>query len=135
MRDNGTGIPEEYHERVFGLFERLELGRAGKKVLEVEDGVIESLDKLIKKLEEQQQQSAGTGGGGGGSPAKDSAILGGTGPGNVTKKDIGDKTSWRDLPPKKRREAMQQIGKDYPPHLREVIEQYFKRIADKNDKR
>ena len=115
---------------------RLELGRAGKKVLAVEDGVIESLDKLIKKMEEQQQQQQGGGGGGGGNPAKDSRILGGTGPGNVTKKKIGDKTSWGDLPPKQRREAMQQISKDYPPHYREIIEQYFKHLAtDKKDDR
>ena len=115
---------------------RLDLGRAGKKVLAVEDGVIESLDKLIKKMEEQRQQQQGGGGGGGGKPAEDSRILGGTGPGNVTKKKIGDKTSWGDLPPKQRREAMQQISKDYPPHYREIIEQYFKRLAtDKKDGR
>lgn len=119
--------------RMHDVHRRLDLGRAGKKVLDVEDGVIESLDKLIKKLEEQQQQQASGGGGGGGSPAKDSQILGGTGPGNVTKKDIGDKTSWGDLPPKQRREAMQQISKDYPPHYREIIEQYFKRLAAESD--
>jgi hypothetical protein len=121
--------------RMHDVRRRLELGRAGKKVLAVEDGVIESLDKLIKKLEEQQQQQQSSGGGGGGSPAKDSQILGGTGPGNVTKKDIGDKTSWGDLPPKKRRQAMQQISKDYPPHYREIIEQYFKRLATENNDR
>ncbi len=35
---------------------RLDLGRAGPKVRKVEKGVIESLDKLIKKLEEEQQK-------------------------------------------------------------------------------
>ena len=42
--------------RMDDIRRRLDLGRAGPKVRKVEDGVIESLDKMIKKLEEQQQQ-------------------------------------------------------------------------------
>ena len=41
--------------RMEDIQRRLELGRAGPKVRKVEDGVIESLDKLIKKLEDEQQ--------------------------------------------------------------------------------
>jgi hypothetical protein len=33
------------------------------------------------------------------------------------------------LPAKEREEAMQQIGKDFPSHYREVIEQYFRKLA------
>ena len=35
---------------------RLDLGRAGPKVRKVEDGVIESLDKMIKKIEDEQNK-------------------------------------------------------------------------------
>ena len=32
-------------------------------------------------------------------------------------------------------EALQQIGKDFPAHYRDVIEQYFRKLAtDSNDK-
>ncbi len=116
---------------------RLDLGHAGKKVRTVEDGIIASLDKMIDDLEKQQQSGGGGGGGGrmgsGGkqssSPAPDSARLGGKGPGEVTKKPIGDKSGWGDLPAKDRQEVLQAIGKEFPSHFRDVIEQYFKKLA------
>jgi hypothetical protein len=119
--------------RMDDIRRRLNLGRAGPKVRKVEDGVIDSLDKLIKKLEEQQQQQDQSAGSGNSiqssSPAQDSRIIGGKGPGDVTKKNIGSGSGWGDLPPKEREEALQQIGRDFPSHYREVIEQYFRRLA------
>ena len=44
--------------RMDDIRRRLDLGRAGPKVREVEDGVIASLDKLIEELEKQQQAAA-----------------------------------------------------------------------------
>ena len=41
--------------RMDDIRRRLDLGRAGPKVREVEDGVIASLDKLIEEMEKQQQ--------------------------------------------------------------------------------
>ena len=117
---------------------RLHLGRAGAGTRSLQDGVIESLDKLIKKLEEQRQQqdqaagggAGGSGGGGGGSqPMDDSRIAGGKGAGDVQKRDIGAADGWGNLPPHRREEALQQIGREFPPHYREAIEQYFKRLA------
>lgn len=124
--------------RMSDIQRRLDLGRAGPKVRKIEDGVIESLDKLIKKLEEQQrQQQAGAGGGSmrPSSPASDSRIMGGKGPGEVTKKDVGSKAGWGDLPPKQREEAMQQISREFPAHYRDVIEQYFRRLAGEGSDR
>ena len=58
----------------------------------------------------------------------------GKGPGEVAKKNIGSESGWGDLPPKEREEAIQQIGRDFPPHYRDAIEQYFRRLAaEKND--
>ena len=118
--------------RMEDIERRLDLGRAGPKVRKVEDGVIESLDKLIKKLEEQQQQQSGGAGGNNirsSSPAPDSQIMGGKGRGEVAKRDVGSKSGWGDLPPKQREEAMQQIGREFPSHYRDVIEQYFRKLA------
>ena len=112
---------------------RLDLARAGKRVRQEEDDVIAKLDKMIEELEQQQQQSGGGGAGQGGnnpsSPAQDSAPLGGSGPGNVDPKSIGNASGWGNLPPKEREKALQQISKGLPAHYREVIEEYFRKLA------
>jgi hypothetical protein len=110
---------------------RLDLGRAGPKVRKVEDGVVESLDKMIKKIEDSQKEP-GQGPSNSlqsSSPAKDSTPMGGKGPGDVAKRDIGHKSGWGDLPPKEREEALQQMGRDFPPHYRDAIEEYFRKLA------
>ncbi len=38
-------------------------------------------------------------------------------------------TDWGNLPPKEREEALQQLGKDLPSHYRDVIEEYFRKLA------
>ena len=112
---------------------RLDLARAGKRVRTEEDDVIAKLDKMIEELEQQQQQQSGGGAGPGGnnpsSPAQDSTPLGGSGPGNVDPKSIGNASGWGNLPPKEREKALQQISKGLPAHYREVIEEYFRKLA------
>jgi hypothetical protein len=120
--------------RMQDIERRLDLGRAGPKVRGVEDGVVKSLDKLIEELERQQQQQQSSGGAGGNNiqsvrPASDSLPMGGKGRGDVTKRNVGDQTGWGDLPPRQREEAMQQIGRQFPSHYRDVIEQYFRKLA------
>jgi len=115
---------------------RLDLGRAGPKVREVEDGVIASLDKLIKKIEEQQQAAAAAQSGGGATPSAplpDSMPVEQKGPGEVAKKPIGNSSGWGNLPAKDRQEALQQIGNDFPAHYRDMIEQYFRKLASERE--
>lgn len=130
--------------RMRDVTRRLDQGRAGPRTIAVQEGVIESLDKLIKAIEQQQQQqqqqcqaSGGSGGGRGGNatPMDDSRIAGGKGPGEVTKRDIGEGDGWGKLPPHQREEALQQIGREFPAHYREAIEHYFKRLASGEEKR
>ena len=114
---------------------RLQLARAGRRVIKREDDIIDALDKMIEQLEKQQQQQQQQQQQGGGqrqssSPAQDSAILGGSGPGKVDPKNIGNSAGWGNLPPKKREEALQEIGKNFPAHYRELIEEYFRRVAE-----
>ncbi len=114
---------------------RLQLARAGRRVIKREDDIIAALDKMIEQLEKQQQQQQQQQNAGGGrnqssSPAQDSAILGGSGPGKVDRKNIGNSSGWGSLPPKKRQEALQEIGKNFPAHYRELIEEYFRRVAE-----
>ncbi len=124
--------------RMDDIRRRLRFGRANKTVQEIEDGVVKSLDKLIEKAErqqQQQQQAAAPSGSQSVQPASDSRILPGRGPGEVTKKDIGDGNGWGDLPPKQREAALQQIGREFPAHYRDAIEQYFKRLAGSENER
>ncbi len=130
--------------RMKDISRRLDLGKAGPTTRRVQDGVIESLDKLIKQIEDQQQQQdqgqgGGSGGGqsqdGSGKPMDDSKIAGGRGKGDVRKKNIGSADGWGNLPPHQREEALQQIGREFPPHYREAIEQYFKRLASGGEDR
>lgn len=128
--------------RIRDVRRRLDLGHAGPLTRQVQEGVISSLDKLIEKAEQQQQQAGGGGGGGGGGsgqggqlqPMDDSRIAGGRGPGEVRKKDLGTSDGWGNLPPHEREAALQQIDREYPPHYREAIEQYFKRLATGEDR-
>jgi len=140
MRADLAALEDEslYHiaRRMRDITRRLDQGRAGPKTRQVQDGVIESLDKLIAAIEQQQQQEQSGGGGGGGSgrggqgkPMDDSRLADGKGPGEVTRRDLGDKDGWGNLPPHQRDEALQQIGREFPAHYREAIEQYFKRLA------
>lgn len=118
---------------------RLGLGRVGKRVRTEEDDVIEKLDKLIKDLEDQakqqsQSQSSGSAQQQGNNlnpsqPMEDSMPAGGRGEGNVDPKDIGTDDGWGDLPAKERQQALQQVGKDFPSHYRDVIEGYFRKLA------
>ena len=62
-------------------------------------------------------------------PLPDSRPVELKGPGEVAKKPIGDASGWGNLPPRERQEALQQIGKDFPAHYRDVIEQYFRKLA------
>ncbi len=137
MLEDLKGLQEDTLDHIARRMEdirrRLDLGRAGPKVRTEEDGVIESLDKMIKKMEDQQQQQDAAAGGANSirssSPAQRSQLIGGKGPGEVEKKNIGSGSGWGDLPPKEREAAMQDVARDLPSHYRDVIEQYFRRLA------
>jgi hypothetical protein len=138
MRQDLAGLEDESLDHIARRMEdirrRLAQGRSGEHVQKVENGVIESLDKLIKdaedKMQQQQQQSAANGGGQpGGTPMQDSQIAELKAPGKVDPRDIGHGGHWGDLPDKDREKALQEIGREFPSHYREVIEEYFRRLA------
>ncbi len=117
---------------------RLDFGRAGGRVRKQEDDVIAKLDKLIKDLEKKRKQQQQQAGGGSSQqqpsrPMDDSKPGGGSGPGEVTPKKIAREGEWGNLPPKERLETLQQISNDLPSHYRQVIEEYFRRLAKEED--
>lgn len=114
---------------------RLDLGRAGERVQKVQTEIIADLDELIEKLEQQ----GGGGGGGGGdgknksnqssNPANDSQVKGQTGKGDVDKKPQGKEGGWGNLGEKEQTKAKNLIGRNFPSHYRQAIEEYFKKQA------
>lgn len=138
------GSLDHIARRMRDITRRLDLGRAGPTTRNVQDGVVESLDRLIKQLEDQQQEgdggsAAGAGGAGGqggvAKPMDDSRLAGGQGKGEVRSRDLGSGEGWGNLPPHAREAAIQQIGREFPPHYREAIELYFKRLAAGSEER
>ncbi len=119
--------------RMADVRRRLDLGRAGKTVQVVESGVVESLDKMIKDLEDQaqkqQSQASSSGGAPSGTPMQDSRLAELKAPGKVDQRDIGHGADWGDMPDKEREQALQDVGREFPSHYREVIEEYFRRLA------
>lgn len=140
LRRDLAGLKDESLDhvarRMNDVRRRLEIGRAGKQVQVVERGVVDSLDRMIKKLEEQQQQQQCNKPGGAqqsSKPMPDSQLPSMKAPMQVDQRDIGDQSGWGDLPAKQREQAMQQIGREYPAHYRELIEQYFRELADETN--
>jgi len=121
---------------------RLGHGRAGKRVRKEEDDVIAKLDKMIEDLEKQQQQAQAAAAASGkagdaanpAKPMQDSMPGGVRGPGNVDAKELAKKGEWGNLPPKERQQALQQLGEDFPSHYRDVIVEYFRKIAREQSK-
>ncbi len=137
MRHDMEGLKDDSLDHISRRMEdirrRLAQGRSGERVQGIENGVIESLDKLIKKAEDQAQKQAQMAAGSGkaqpSTPMQDSQIAELKAPGKVEQRDIGRGTGWGNLPDKDREKAMQEIGREFPSHYREVIEEYFRRLA------
>jgi hypothetical protein len=121
---------------------RLDHARGGPKTQELQKKVIFRLDEVIKEVENQiknggQQQCPGGGeqpgpGNSNQPQAPQNDSVGGTngGPGVVDPKKLKHLAeTWGKLPEKERAKAMMEITKDLPPRYREVIENYFKTLA------
>lgn len=64
------------------------------------------------------------------SPAQDSTLKGGPAEGDVDQKAQGPGEDWGDLPAKERAAAMAELAKDLPAHYRELIEEYYRKLAE-----
>jgi hypothetical protein len=120
---------------------RLALGHSGGRVQKVENGIVDSLDKMIKEIEDRMQRAQSAAASGANpqqsrTPMQDSRIAELKAPGQVERRDIGHNAGWGDMPAKDREKALQDIGREFPSHYREIIEEYFRRLAaeDKSDR-
>lgn len=111
---------------------RLDLERPDEKTVALENDILERLDKLIDDLENQDKSDSGASGSSSPrsmAPARQSQLLGGKGEGKVDEKSFRDRGKWGNLPDKDRERAIQDIGRDFPGHYRDAIEQYFRKLA------
>lgn len=137
MQQDLAGLQDEsldhISRRMDDIRRRLAQGRSGERVQGIENGVVDSLDKLIKKVEDQMQQQSQAGAPSGGQqaqqPMQDIQLPRMRAPGDVEHRDIGHDAGWGNLPDKDREKALQDIGREFPSHYREVIEEYFRRLA------
>jgi hypothetical protein len=119
---------------------RLALEEPGKPTQEQQQKILNELDELIKKLEEQrkqqQQMAAASQGGSGADPgraAEESMPSELKGEGNVDRKRLVAGDAWGSLPPAERERLTQAITRDFPPHYRGLIEDYFRTLAAEAD--
>lgn len=112
---------------------RLDNGRGGPKTQEKQKEVVDLLDKLIEELESQCQQAQNAGNGSNqksAQPAPESKIMQTSGPGNVdNKRFVKDAKGWGKMPEKEKVKAMETLSRGYPPHFKEAIEGYTKKVA------
>jgi hypothetical protein len=125
------GSLDDIARRMDNVGRRIELGQAGRRTNDLAAEVVKSLDELIEEEEKRRREREPRPGRGhaSGKPADESRPLEGKGAGKVDHKSIGSGRGWGNLPAKVRDAALQQIGKDFPAHYREIIEEYFRRLA------
>jgi hypothetical protein len=115
---------------------RLDLGRGGQRVQKVQEEIVESLNELIKKMEQQanpqgQQGQSDNNSNRSTGPADDPSIKGATAPGNVDKKNLKKQGSWGNLQDRQLDPAKALLNKEFPSNYREAVEQYFKKLANR----
>jgi hypothetical protein len=115
---------------------RLDLSRGGPITQDMQKKVVLQLDEMIKKLEEEQQKQQQAGNKQNtqprsNSPKQDSTIFDTTRtPGEVDIKKWKEiSENWGKLPEKEPARAMLELTRDMPPKHRELIETYFKKLA------
>jgi hypothetical protein len=120
---------EKISRQMNDIRRRLGQGRTGEDTQEAEQNVLQSLERLIEKLEEQARRQQAESGGQGNSPPDDARRAGLRASGEVDRREFSPGDHWGDLPPREREEALLRIEREFPSHYRDIIEQYFREMA------
>jgi hypothetical protein len=98
---------------------------------QVQTDIVGRLDTLIEQLEKQRQaMGPGRSGPRPTDPAKSSVVMkgpGGSGPLHQARKEG---KHWAELPPHERDRIMQSMTEGFPAHYQNILESYFKRLAE-----
>ncbi len=130
--DNILGVRDSMHE----ARRRLAHTDSGETTQQHQQHAMAVLDKIIE--EAQQSSSPGSGSGNqlgpptGGSPAQQSGIRQGGGNANGRRVHATG-GNWGDLPDSERKEIVSDIQAELPKRDREMVEQYFKTLAEEDE--
>lgn len=119
--------------------QRLKLTQTGKKTQLLEEQIVKNLDKLIKQMEDQQNSSSQAANSGGQAkpgaqkPATESRLKGSIAPGDVDSRKLAPGDSWGNLNEKERTRVKNLISRDFPAHYRQAIEEYFRKLATRDE--
>lgn len=123
--------------RMLDVERRLAQLGVGPSTQDRQQVILDELDKLIEQLEEQrkqqqQQLASGSPAGQDGSaePAEESRPGELKGSGEVDRKRLVSGDAWGALPAAERARLTQEITRDFPPHYRGLIEDYFRTLAE-----
>ncbi len=136
---DGGGIQgdplKEMTESLSGITDDLTAMQTGKPVQDKQQAVLDTLDKLIKQLEEQQKQKSGSGNGPGNGkptkPAPKSQILSGPGGVGDLHAPPSGKKSLDAVSPRLRDQITQSQNEGFPPGYQQLLEQYYKKLAER----
>lgn len=151
LRGEGSGPLLELAKRMETIERLIRRTRTDEPTQERQKEVVVALDKLIELLREKecqgqgqgqgqgkQGQKPGQGGKAGGqrssSPAQQSTLPGGDGnAGPLAEGQNGPVSdSWGDLPDREREEAIQFLRERFPSRYREIIERYYRALAEED---
>jgi hypothetical protein len=128
--------PKDISKKMDNARRILGKGDTGKEAQETEEDILKSLERLIKEVEAQAKNSQqGESKNKGDSlqsnnPASESEIARGKAPGNVDRKEFDPNGNWGNMPPKEREAALSKIEREFPSHYRDIIESYFREMAN-----
>lgn len=118
---------------------RLALGRSGEPAQRLQREVLQRLDELIEEAETQRRQQsrrfASRPQQAPAQPMQDSLPAEMKAPGRVDRRRFAAGDAWGSLPPRERQRVTQQITRDFPAYYREMIEAYFRSLAEGDAKR
>ncbi len=121
---------------------RLDLSRPGEKTQDIQKKIVFRLDEVIKDLENQCKGGQCNGGNcpGGGlkpgkgslnpsSPAPDSTVMGGSGPGKIDDKKLrAVSEQWGGMVPSERAKVVEDLTRELPAKYKPMIDEYFKSL-------
>lgn len=150
LRGEGSGPLLELAKRMETIERLLRRTRTDDRTQDRQREVVVALDKLIELMREKESSGSGQGGGQGGGkpgqggrangnqrssgPAQESTLPQGAGrEGPLTEGVNGPASdSWGDLPDRERDEAVQFLRERFPSRYREIIERYYRALAEED---
>jgi tetratricopeptide (TPR) repeat protein len=140
LSGEGSGPLLELARRMETIEHSIDHEKTGRPTQKRQEAVISEIDRLIALMREKEQNGQGKGGGGqgkgkngnqAGRPRQKSVLPGELTPGQIRNTRSGGGSEWGEsLPDKDREAALQLLKEKFPERYKELVEQYFKTLAE-----